>query len=222
MPTSIQSLDDWHLLCPLFIAVAISPICLLSGKNYASSSQERFGMGSGVKVRTMLYESGPWAYKLAIQTLSQPRLEDNPIRDKIEHTMLNMIFNAALRGAGSLRRDMKNVLLENRAAVAQLPPPQLKPWFEDYRMRIELQDPSYKRALLLSSVKKETKKLEKHILVIDLEAEDWYLQASPDPKVTRRLKAEASPPLQESVGGKGLSSASTLPIGLGESYFILA
>jgi hypothetical protein len=125
--------------------------------------------------------------------------------------MLNMIFNAALRGAGSLRRDMANILLQNRAAVACLPPPQLKPWFEDYRMRIELQDPSYRRALLLSGVKKETKKLEKHILVIDLEAEDWYLQASPDPMLKQRMKPEASPAPQGSAPEQRLNPASILP-----------
>ncbi|KAL5525452.1 hypothetical protein ACEPAF_9322 [Sanghuangporus sanghuang] len=195
LPQTLHELDDYSFLRPLYIATAISPVCLLAPMQYSSSSRCRLGLSQILK------------------GMNVTALQPHDQRRDIEYDLMKTIFKMAVGGRNSFEPSMstsmtewesKNIIKDGKPLIdaSQIQKADLR--IEWQKMQEE-SPPSLLMVQALASRVEPPKTKRRHWEVIDLNMdtpEKWIIE-SVQSAVKRKSESEIDNDSSQNSNGTG-------------------
>ncbi|KAL5536873.1 hypothetical protein ACEPAF_696 [Sanghuangporus sanghuang] len=195
LPQTLRELDDYSFLRPLYIATAISPVCLLAPMQYSSSSRCHLGLSQILK------------------GMNVTALQPHDQRRDIEYDLMKTIFKMAVGGWNSFEPSMstsmtewesKNIIKDGKPLIdaSQIQKADLR--IEWQKMQEE-SPPSLLMVQALASRVEPPKTKRRHWEVIDLNMdtpEKWIIE-SVQSAVKRKLESEIDNDSSQNSNGTG-------------------
>ncbi|KAL5498458.1 hypothetical protein ACEPAH_2600 [Sanghuangporus vaninii] len=195
LPQTLRELDDYSFLRPLYIATAISPVCLLAPMQYSSSSRCRLGLSQILK------------------GMNVTALQPHDQRRDIEYDLMKTIFKMAIGGRDSFEPSMsasmtewesKNIIKDGKTLIdaSQIQKADLR--IEWQKMQEE-SPPSLLMVQALASRVEPPKTKRRHWEVIDLNMdtpEKWIVE-SVQSAVKRKSESEIDNDSSQNSNGTG-------------------